>query len=148
MIKDTFVTLCVLFLFSLVGGIAVFCMLSTELKLAVAIMVSCLILLLFLLLTNFKKVRVLSINRQSLLIRMIFPLLYSVSLIAIILIPSIDLQIMTWSQVTPVNYLRLGLSILVAFLLPGFAVIKIMYREKPLSPLESLVLSYLSLIHI
>jgi hypothetical protein len=141
--KAFFVNFCVILLVSIIGGIAIFYVLGTELKLGFAIIVSILTLLLFLLLFGFKKDFILSSSRLRFVTSINFPLLYSLSLLAIILIPSVDSQIMMWNLISPVTYLKLFFSILVSFLLPGFAVLKILDKGKSLSLLESLAFSYI-----
>jgi len=145
--KWYFKTLCGL-ISSLLGGIFVFSMLNTELKLGLAIVTSLLILFLFLLLANFRKDITLSITKLSFLTRITFSLLYFISLIAIVVIPSIDSQVMTWDQIPLINYLRLLSSLLITFILPGITAIKLICRENSLSVLEYLLFSFLVSIFI
>lgn len=140
--REKFGAFWVLFIFSLFGGIAVFFSLVTELKLGLAIIASFLIFLLFLLLIGFKKILILPVTKLGFIAPLVFPLLYSLSLLAIMVIPSIDSQIMLWESIPIANYFRLFSSLLVAFVFPGFAIIKLVCKEKLLSFPESLVFSY------
>ena len=141
--KELPAVLCIFLFCSLFTGVAVFSLLATEQKLGLAILSSCLVFLILLKLANFEKRFTLTLkDRLGFIVQMKFQLVYSLSLLAIVLIPSIDSQIMTWSTIPLANYLRVLSALLVTFLFLGFALIKICIKQS-LTFLEKLTFSFM-----
>jgi len=142
-VNELYVVLCIFLFCSIFTGLAVFSLLTIEQKLGLAILSSCLVFLILLKLANFEKGLTLTLKgRFRFIVQMKFQLIYSLSLLAIVLIPSMDSQIMTWSTIPLSNYLRVLSALLITYLLPGFALTKICHKQN-LSILEKLIFSFI-----
>lgn len=139
--KSLLMIICIILIIPLTSGIFIYHTLETEMKLWIAIVVTSLILLQFFLLINYRRNFKVQIVKLPFLGRMLFPLFYFFVILSIVVIPPMNSQLLVWDQIPLANYLRLFSSLLIAFILPGFVIIRAL--SKSLSVIESLPFSFL-----
>ena len=127
-----------------VGGI-VYSLMETAFRLPIAVVVSCLVFAVLLHLLGKEKTLLLSSNSRALLLvsRFRFQIIYAAAIAAVLVIPSMTSQLVVWDAIPFLSYVRLFLALLLSYLLPGLAMIKIICENR-LSVMETIVFSFLA----
>jgi len=74
---------------------------------------------------------------------LVIPIIFTLLLIPLMLIPSVNELFVDWIHIPAMNWLRLVSAIIITSFLPGFFVLKLIVRNNKLSTLATIALSYI-----